>query len=97
MREGVFIHPTADVVQEMGNKGYDVAAIEPLVSKGHQLYKEGRLQDLLLLISDINRLLRQSPLIHPERLAIPKTLEEIRTTWPNHLPAHHQPWTQKLL
>ena len=33
VREGVFIHPTADVVQEMGNKGYDVAAIESLVSK----------------------------------------------------------------
>jgi ADP-ribosylglycohydrolase len=82
VREGVFIRPTADVVQEMGNKGYDVAAIEPLVIKGHQLYKEGRLQDLLLLISDINRLLRQAPLIHPERLAIPKTLEEIRATWP---------------
>jgi len=82
VREGVFIHPTADVVQEMGNKGYDVAAIETLVVKGHQLYKEGRLQDLLLLISDINRLLRQAQLIHPERLAIPKTLEEIRATWP---------------
>jgi len=37
VREGVFIHPTADVVQEMGNKGYDVAAIETLVAKGHQL------------------------------------------------------------
>ena len=49
VREGVFIHPTADVVQEMGNKGYDIAAIEPLVSKGHQLYKEDCLQDLLLL------------------------------------------------
>ena len=83
VREGVFIHPTADVVQEMGNKGYDVAAIESLVSKGHQFYKDGRLQDLLPLISDINRLMRLSPLIHPERLAIPKTLEEIRTTWPD--------------
>lgn len=82
VREGVFIHPTADVVQEMGNKGYDVTAIESLVSTGHQYYKDGRLQDLLLLISNINRLLRQSPLIHPERLAIPKTLEEIRDTWP---------------
>ena len=82
VREGVFIHPTADVVQDMGNKGYDITAIETLVSKGHQYYKDGRLQDLLLLISDINRLLRLSPLIHPERLDIPKTLEEIRTTWP---------------
>jgi ADP-ribosylglycohydrolase len=82
VREGVFIHPTADVVQEMGNKGYDVAAIEALVLKGHQNYKEGRLQDLLLLTSDINRLLRQAPLIHPKRLAIPKTLEEIRAIWP---------------
>ena len=82
VREGVFIHPAADVVQEMGNKGYDVAAAEELVAKGHQLYKIGQLHDLLLLISDINRLLRQAPLIHPERLAIPKTLEEIRKTWP---------------
>jgi len=35
--EGVFIHPTTDVVQEMGNKGYNVASIETLVAKGHQL------------------------------------------------------------
>ena len=87
VREGVFIHPTTDVVQEMGNKGYNVASIETLVVEGHLLYKEGRLQDLLLLISDINRLLRQAPLIHPERLAIPKTLEEIRATWPQPLAA----------
>jgi ADP-ribosylglycohydrolase len=87
VREGVFIHPTADVVQEMSNKGYDVAAIEALVLKGHQNYKEGRLQDLLLLTSDINRLLKQAPLIHPERLSIPKTLDEIRTTWPQQPPA----------
>ncbi len=82
VRDGVFIYPAADIVQEMGNKGYDVAAADALVTKGHQLFKENRLQDLLLLISDINRLLRQAPLIHPERLAIPKTLQEIRATWP---------------
>ena len=41
VREGVFIHPTSDVVQEMGNKGYDIAAIEPLIIKGHQYYKDG--------------------------------------------------------
>ena len=82
VREGVFIHPTADLVQEMGNKGYDIAAIETMMPKGHQYYKEGHLQDLLLLISDINRLLRQAQLIHPEQLTIPKTLEEIRATWP---------------
>jgi ADP-ribosylglycohydrolase len=57
------------------------------VLKGHQNYKEGRLQDLLLLTSDINRLLKQAPLIHPERLSIPKTLDEIRTTWPQQPPA----------
>jgi ADP-ribosylglycohydrolase len=82
VREGVFIHPTADVVQEMGNKGYDVTAAEALVAEGHQLYKEDRLQELLLLISDINHLLRQAKIIHPKRLAIPKTLDEIRATWP---------------
>ena len=43
VREGVFIHPAADIVQEMSNKGYDVATAEKLAAEGHQFYKEGRL------------------------------------------------------
>jgi hypothetical protein len=52
VREGVFIHPAADIVQEMSNKGYDVATAEKLAAEGHQFYKEGRLDVCLHCAAD---------------------------------------------
>ena len=84
--DGVFIHPVADIVQEMGNKGYDTAAAEEMVARGHTLYENGQLLELIALVCDIHACLHTATLIHPERLAIPTALEDIRACWPHGLP-----------
>jgi len=79
--EGLVVRPTADAVQAMGNKGYDVGKAKALLPQGDKLFHEERYDELLMLICDIQRALREAPKVetHP---GSPTTLEGIRSAWP---------------
>ncbi|MGO8694934.1 MAG: ADP-ribosylglycohydrolase family protein [Rectinemataceae bacterium] len=79
--------PYVEMVQAMGNKGYDVAAAEELLGEGMRLEREGSRGDLRALTSELLHALhgaRPDP-AHPYwRYRHPRLWEEVRSAMPAH-------------
>ncbi len=80
-REGLVFRQTEATVQAVGNKGYDVSEARKLLTEGDRLFEEGKYNELLMLICDIHKALREAPKID-EPFEAPATLEGIKAAWP---------------